>query len=158
MLYFTFIQIVLDEKKIKYLSIQGDDKTDIEIVVNRFNDDPQIQILLLSTTKGGCGLSLVAASWIWLIDLDWNPANDKQAMARIWRLGQKKYSHVMMLLAWGKIDDDIFQVQAKKNLMNSMVMGEVIPMVSPLLMSDEVDRDVNIGPGKNKKSRISESN
>ncbi len=104
----------MDAKSINYLSIQGDDKTDIDLVVQQFNENPNCHILLLSTTKGGCGLSLVSARWIWLIDIDWNPANDKQAMARIWRLGQKQYSHVIMLLAWGKIDDDIFQVQAKK--------------------------------------------
>lgn len=29
-----------------------------------------------------------------LYDLDWNPATDLQAMARIWRDGQKKHCHI----------------------------------------------------------------
>ena len=36
-----------------------------------------------------------------LYDLDWNPATDLQAMARIWRDGQKKHCHIYRCLAKG---------------------------------------------------------
>jgi len=39
---------------------------------------------------GGCGLNLIGANRLVLFDPDWNPANDGQAMARVWRDGQKK--------------------------------------------------------------------
>ena len=47
-------------------------------------------IFLLSSKAGGVGLNLIGASRLILYDIDWNPANDMQAMARIWREGQKK--------------------------------------------------------------------
>ena len=49
-----------------------------------------IGIFLLSSKAGGVGLNLIGASRLILYDIDWNPANDMQAMARIWREGQKK--------------------------------------------------------------------
>lgn len=59
-------------------------------LVNRFNnlngpmgtDTPFV--FLLSSKAGGCGLNLVGANRLVLIDPDWNPAVDAQAQARIW--------------------------------------------------------------------------
>ena len=49
-------------------------------------------ILFFHTTlAGGCGLNLIGANRLVLFDGDWNPANDKQAAARVWRDGQKKF-------------------------------------------------------------------
>ncbi|XP_054637825.1 DNA repair and recombination protein RAD54B isoform X2 [Dunckerocampus dactyliophorus] len=55
-------------------------------------------LFLLSSKAGGVGLNLVGASHLVLYDLDWNPANDIQAMARVWRDGQKKTVHTYRLL------------------------------------------------------------
>ena len=45
---------------------------------------------MLSSKAGGCGLNLIGANRLVMFDPDWNPANDDQAMARVWRDGQKK--------------------------------------------------------------------
>ena len=47
-------------------------------------------VFLLSSKAGGVGLNLIGANRLVLYDPDWNPANDAQAMARVWREGQKK--------------------------------------------------------------------
>lgn len=47
-------------------------------------------VFLLSAKAGGVGLNLPGASRLVLFDSDWNPASDAQAMARIWRQGQKQ--------------------------------------------------------------------
>jgi len=61
-------------------------------VVTAFNDPRNQQdiIMLLSSKAGGCGLNIIGANRLIMYDPDWNPANDSQAMARIWREGQKK--------------------------------------------------------------------
>lgn len=71
-------------------------------------------VFLLSTKAGGVGLNLVGASRLVLFDLDWNPAHDIQAMARIWRDGQKKTVHIYRLLTTGSIEEKIFQRQVMK--------------------------------------------
>lgn len=52
----------------------------------------------MSSKAGGVGFNLIGASRIILYDIDWNPANDLQAMSRIWRDGQKHDVYVYRLL------------------------------------------------------------
>ena len=60
-------------------------------LVDRFNDpEGEEFVFLLSSKAGGCGLNLIGANRLILFDPDWNPAADQQALARIWRDGQKK--------------------------------------------------------------------
>ncbi|KAJ1485931.1 P-loop containing nucleoside triphosphate hydrolase protein [Baffinella frigidus] len=62
-----------------------------QTLVDDFNDPMKKQFaFLLSSKAGGCGLNLIGASRLVLFDPDWNPANDKQAAARVWRDGQKR--------------------------------------------------------------------
>lgn len=42
-----------------------------------------------------------------LYDSDWNPAMDKQAMARIWRDGQKRPCFVHRMLTTGTIEEKV---------------------------------------------------
>lgn len=51
---------------------------------------------MLSSKAGGCGLNLIGANRLVMFDPDWNPANDDQAMARVWRDGQKKKVNGML--------------------------------------------------------------
>jgi hypothetical protein len=53
---------------------------------------------MLSSKAGGCGLNLIGANRLVMFDPDWNPANDEQAMARVWRDGQKKHTYIYRLL------------------------------------------------------------
>ncbi|KAI1293465.1 DNA repair and recombination protein RAD54B [Halotydeus destructor] len=84
-------------------------------IVDAFNNvHTQTFVFLLSTKAGGVGLNLIGGSRLLLFDLDWNPAHDKQAMARIWRRGQKLPVHIYRLLTTGTIEERIFQRQMKK--------------------------------------------
>lgn len=69
-------------------------------VVETFNN-PQSKefIFMLSSKAGGCGLNLIGANRLVMFDPDWNPANDDQAMARVWRDGQKKPCYIYRFLA-----------------------------------------------------------
>ncbi|XP_067094037.1 DNA repair and recombination protein RAD54B [Osmerus mordax] len=79
-------------------------------------------IFLLSSKAGGLGLNLVGASHLVLYDIDWNPANDIQAMARVWRDGQKKTVHTYRLLTAGTIEERIFQRQVSKQGLSGTVV------------------------------------
>ncbi len=92
-------------------------------VVDRFNDpaNPEF-IFMLSSKAGGCGLNLIGANRLVMFDPDWNPANDEQAMARVWRDGQKKQCYIYRLLAVGTIEEKIFQRQTHKKALSSCVV------------------------------------
>eukprot|EP00117_Sycon_ciliatum_P011307 scpid41895/ scgid12842/ DNA repair and recombination protein RAD54-like; RAD54 homolog len=94
-------------------------------IVDRFND-PQSDdfIFMLSSKAGGCGLNLIGANRLIMFDPDWNPANDDQAMARVWRDGQKKQCFIYRLLATGTIEEKIMQRQTHKKALSSCVVDE----------------------------------
>uniref|UniRef100_A0A3Q1FR95 RAD54 like n=1 Tax=Acanthochromis polyacanthus TaxID=80966 RepID=A0A3Q1FR95_9TELE len=73
---------------------------------------------------GGCGLNLIGANRLVMFDPDWNPANDEQAMARVWRDGQKKSCYIYRLLSTGTIEEKILQRQAHKKALSSCVVDE----------------------------------
>ena len=55
-------------------------------IVDKFNDDPTIDVLLLSTHVGGLGLNLTGADTVIFVEHDWNPMKDRQAMDRAHRI------------------------------------------------------------------------
>uniref|UniRef100_A0A3Q3IDL6 RAD54 homolog B n=1 Tax=Monopterus albus TaxID=43700 RepID=A0A3Q3IDL6_MONAL len=92
-------------------------------LVDSFNSPySQNFLFLLSSKAGGVGLNLIGASHLVLYDIDWNPANDIQAMARIWRDGQKKTVHIYRLLTAGTIEERIFQRQVSKQGLSGTVV------------------------------------
>eukprot|EP00979_Chaetoceros_neogracilis_P014409 scaffold4599_cov240-Chaetoceros_neogracile.AAC.8 len=55
-----------------------------------------------------------------MYDLDWNPSTDQQAMARIYRQGQKKECFIYRLLTTGTVEEVIFQRQTQKSLLDTI--------------------------------------
>ena len=99
-------------------------------MVSRFNspytDADDAFVLLLSSKAGGTGLNLIGASRILLYDMDWNPAHDLQAMARVWRDGQKRKVHVYRLATAGSIEEKIFQRQVTKQGLGGGVLSDTM--------------------------------
>jgi len=92
-------------------------------IVDRFNaPDSSDFLFFLSSKAGGCGLNLIGANRLVMFDPDWNPANDEQAMARVWRDGQKKPVFIYRLLTTGSIEEKIFQRQTHKKGLSSAVV------------------------------------
>ncbi|KAI0561156.1 DNA helicase [Gracilaria domingensis] len=119
------IQDALIRRSIKYCRLDG--ATNVNHrgdIVKQFNKGRNGDVFLLSAKAGGVGLNLIGANRLILFDPDWNPATDLQAMARIWRDGQKKPVFVYRLLCTGTIEEKIFQRQLFKGELQSAVDGE----------------------------------
>ncbi|TCD63616.1 DNA-dependent ATPase protein rad54 [Steccherinum ochraceum] len=94
-------------------------------LVDQFNNPEGKEfIFLLSSKAGGCGINLIGANRLILFDPDWNPAADQQALARVWRDGQKKECFVYRFISTGTIEEKIFQRQANKQALSSAVVDE----------------------------------
>ncbi|KAF9630723.1 SNF2-related protein [Lasiodiplodia theobromae] len=92
-------------------------------LVDKFNDPEGSEfVFLLSSKAGGCGINLIGANRLVLFDPDWNPAADQQALARVWRDGQKKDCFVYRFIATGTIEEKIFQRQSHKQSLSSCVV------------------------------------
>eukprot|EP00803_Ostreobium_quekettii_P005869 evm.model.scf_17.11 EVM.evm.TU.scf_17.11 scf_17:135000-142945(-) len=100
----------------RFLKLDGSCATKLrQNLVEQFNDEADASfVFLLSSKAGGVGLNIVGANRLVLLDPDWNPANDLQAMARVWREGQTKTVWIYRLLTTGTIEEKIYQRQLAK--------------------------------------------
>lgn len=94
-------------------------------IVAQFNQPESKEfVFLLSSKAGGCGINLIGANRLVLFDPDWNPASDQQALARVWRDGQKKECFVYRFQTTGTIEEKIFQRQCQKQNLSACVVDE----------------------------------
>jgi len=85
--------------------------------VERFQNDPDVMVFLLSTRAGGLGINLTAADTCIIYDSDWNPQQDLQAQDRCHRIGQTKPVMVYRLVTKNTIDQVMVErAQAKRAL------------------------------------------
>ena len=61
-----------------------------ELVLHSFREQVAINVLLISISCGGTGLDLTAASRVYLLEPQWNPMIEEQALNRVHRMGQTK--------------------------------------------------------------------
>lgn len=93
---------LLRPMEISYLRLDGSiPPSERSSIVQQFNSDPTISVLLLTTKVGGLGLNLASADVVTFLEHDWNPMNDIQAMDRAHRLGQKRTVNVYRILTRG---------------------------------------------------------
>ena len=115
-------------KQRNYLFLRLDGSTDSSKrmkLVERFNSShtPEF-IFLLSSKAGGVGLNLIGGNRLILVDPDWNPATDEQAMARIWREGQPKPVWIYRMISTGTIEEKIYQRQMRKLALSRSIVDE----------------------------------
>jgi TATA-binding protein-associated factor len=102
-------------------SVEASKRQDI---VNKFNSDPSIDCLLLTTSVGGLGLNLTGADTVIFVEHDWNPQKDLQAMDRAHRIGQKKVVNVYRLVTRGTLEEKILNLQRFKIDVASTVVNQ----------------------------------
>jgi SNF2 family DNA or RNA helicase len=114
----------LDEKKIKYIRLDGSTKNRQELV-DQFNEDETIKVFLISLKAGGVGLNLTAASSVFLYDPWWNPMAEQQAIDRAHRIGQTKKVNIYKFITKNSIEEKILKLQKRKgNLFENLVVED----------------------------------
>ena len=83
-------------------------------MVDAFQNDRSVEVLLISLKAGGTGLNLTAASTVVHYDLWWNPAVEAQATDRAYRIGQKRDVLVYRLITEGTFEEKINRMLAQK--------------------------------------------
>ncbi|XP_022085624.1 DNA repair and recombination protein RAD54B-like [Acanthaster planci] len=119
-----FLQKLCEQEGYKFCRLDGSTPTARrQEIVEHFNSSySQETVFLLSSKAGGVGLNLIGASRLLLYDIDWNPANDLQAMARVWRDGQKRQVHIYRLITTGTIEEKVYQRQISKQGLSGAVV------------------------------------
>ncbi len=91
-------------------------------LVQDFQSNPEVKVLIVSLKAGGTGLNLTAASHVIHYDLWWNPAVEAQATDRAYRIGQSKNVMVYRLLTSNTFEERINDMlKSKRDLANLTV-------------------------------------
>ncbi|KAL2752469.1 hypothetical protein ACRALDRAFT_1044516 [Sodiomyces alcalophilus JCM 7366] len=110
---------------VSYLRLDGSvEANKRQSIVNKFNQDPSYDVLLLTTSVGGLGLNLTGADTVIFVEHDWNPQKDLQAMDRAHRIGQKKVVNVYRLITRGTLEEKILSLQRFKIDVASTVVNQ----------------------------------
>ncbi|WP_271411813.1 DEAD/DEAH box helicase [Pseudomonas sp. Q1-7] len=108
----TLIEDELRKRAIGYVQITGDTR-DRRTPVQRFQNG-EVPLFLISLKAGGTGLNLTAADTVIHYDPWWNPAVERQATDRAYRIGQDKPVFVYRMISRGTVEEKIQQLQAQK--------------------------------------------
>ncbi len=92
-------------------------------LVKKFQEDEEVPFMILSLKAGGTGLNLTAASHVIHFDRWWNPAVEKQATDRAFRIGQKKNVLVHQFVCKGTIEERIDAMLASKQSLSDEILA-----------------------------------
>ena len=91
--------------------------------VERFQNDPECKLFLISLKAGGLGLNLTAAEYVFLLDPWWNPAVEAQAVDRAHRIGQTQQVFAYRLIARDTVEEKVLELQKTKRDLASAIIS-----------------------------------
>jgi SNF2 family DNA or RNA helicase len=101
----------------------GTPKRARDAMVQRFQEEREPRVFVLSLKAGGTGLNLTAAQHVFHYDRWWNPAVEDQATDRAHRIGQTKRVQVHKLLCAGTIEEKVNAMLERKRGLAASVVG-----------------------------------
>ncbi len=106
-----------------------------EELINKFQNDADTKVMILSLKAGGTGLNLTSATNVIHYDLWWNPAVEDQATDRTYRIGQDKNVMVHRMITLGTFEEKIDEMLKSKKELADMAIYEGEKIITEL--SDE---------------------
>ncbi|GIH99605.1 DEAD/DEAH box helicase [Planobispora takensis] len=94
-----------------------------EALVERFQNDDEPMLFLLSLKAAGTGLNLTAANHVIHVDRWWNPAVEQQATDRAFRIGQTRNVQVRKFICVDTLEERIDEMIERKRALAESVVG-----------------------------------
>ncbi|KAI4908327.1 hypothetical protein J4E90_008952 [Alternaria incomplexa] len=123
----NIIEDFLDGMQLPYQRLDGTmGSLEKQKRIDQFNaPDSPLFAFLLSTRAGGVGINLATADTVIILDPDWNPHQDLQAIARAHRIGQKKKVLCLQLATRASVEEKIMQMGKKKMALDKVVVQDL---------------------------------
>ncbi|KAJ3569743.1 hypothetical protein NPX13_g5978 [Xylaria arbuscula] len=114
----------LEDEGIRSIRFDGKvPQRDRPSVLNSFNSDPNVRVMLLTLSCGAVGLTLTAASRAYLMEPHWNPTLEEQALARIHRLGQVREVETVRFYVRDSFEEQVMKLQESKKQLASVLLS-----------------------------------
>jgi superfamily II DNA or RNA helicase len=125
----------LDEEHIRYEYLDGQ-TSNRAAPVERFQNDPESKLFLISLKAGGLGLNLTAAEYVFLLDPWWNPAVEAQAVDRTHRIGQTRSVFAYRLIAKDTVEEKVLELQQTKRDIADAIINQDNSLIRDLRTED----------------------
>lgn len=94
-------------------------------VVEQFQTDPKVQMLIGNVQVAGTGFTLTAAQDAIFLEYPWTPGELSQSEDRIHRIGQKGATSIYYLVAKNTLEEDILElIEEKRKVLNGVLDGQ----------------------------------
>jgi SNF2 family DNA or RNA helicase len=90
--------------------------------MDAFRDDDDVLVILVSIMAGGLGLNLTSGNNVYVMEPQYNPAAEAQAIDRVHRLGQKRPVRTIRYIMKDSFEEKMLELQDKKMKLASLSM------------------------------------
>ena len=120
----TILEDFLTGMNLKHERLDGQQSSmEKQKKIDAFNaPGSDIFAMLLSTRAGGVGINLATADTVIILDPDWNPHQDIQALSRAHRIGQRKKVLCFQLMTVDSAEEKILQIGRKKLALDHLLI------------------------------------
>jgi len=133
----ALIKEKMKELEIDYEYFDGSTSApDREKAIQRFQNDENCRVFLISLKAGGVGLNLTAADYVYIVDPWWNPAVEQQAIDRTHRIGQTKNIFAYRMICKDTVEDKIIKLQERKRALAAELITDDTSFVKALTRED----------------------
>lgn len=135
--HLRIIESWLNLNRIKYALLTGETR-DREQSIAEFTADHKTRVFLISLKAGGVGLNLTKADYVFIIDPWWNPAAEKQAIDRAYRIGQDKNVFIYHFVTKESIEEKMLNIQKEKKILTDTFINQnnILSYIDP----DDIDK------------------
>ena len=128
-----YVHQYLEKHGYKSVVAYGDTtERDRQEAVRSFMEDPTVKVFIGNIKVAGVGLTLTESSEIDILESDWSPANNAQAIKRVHRYGQKNEVHARFITLANSIDVAVNKTVARKTASIAEIEGFSMTSSVPL--------------------------
>jgi SNF2 family DNA or RNA helicase len=121
--HLDLIQIAMDNAGITYTRLDGKmSRPARNAAMDAFRDDHSVQVILVSIMAGGLGLNLTTGNSVYVMEPQFNPAAEAQAVDRVHRLGQTRPVRTVRFIMKDSFEEKMILLLDKKKKLASLSM------------------------------------
>ncbi|KAL1585425.1 hypothetical protein WHR41_05654 [Cladosporium halotolerans] len=113
--YLDLLEYALAQHGHNYVRLDGSmNVKQRSAVLQTFKSDPSVTVLLVSIRAGGQGLNFTAANKVYMMEPQFNPGVEHQAIDRVHRLGQERDVEIVHFIMSDSVEEALLKLQEKK--------------------------------------------
>ena len=110
-----YLEAFLRKHNVPVVSVSGKTpEQDRQQAVDDFMQKPDVRVFIGKIRVAGVGLTLTEADAIDMLESDWTPAGNAQAIKRVHRIGQTQQVHARFITLANSFDVTVNEVVARK--------------------------------------------